>query len=387
MRAKLTRAMLWDDKKSLDEILKVFPGEFLYGMYLDSIVRAHPMGNFQLDALKVLNEVFYMCTRVVYEADIDADTGRYMREIKADMGSANAAKQVISLMDMLLKAQGDKSNPVVRFSGKLAVNHVTRDDFLNLFTAGLFSKETKEFYLEPSPCKPGDLEGMVIDWEKVTAGYNIFAVHEVVKLWKKLEDRKVVLDIIQDAFNHRQIKLFKVKDEVSEENFQKWQKELDDEIKRINTPKPLNITQEELSKLIEQALAHERLIKEEKIKELESELEKCKSELNNTRDEKNKETAFSLSMIVDHCKKKPDYSNVDQIESMLYKFLRNGTDKDSEIVDSIAAYFNAREKCNTYIKEQNNFSDVKNFKPQINNQTLDMSIPKIEQQNDKLLAK
>ena len=309
-------------------------------MYLDSNVRAHPMGDFKLDALKVLNEVFYMCTRVVYEEDVDADTYRYMREIKADMGSASAAKQVVRLMDMLLKAQGNQSFPVMKFSGKLSVHHVTRDDFLNLFTAGLFSRETKEFYLKPCPCKPGDLEGMAIDWEKVTADYDIYAILEVIKLWKKLEDRKIVLNIIQDAFHHRQFKLFKVKNEVSEEDFQKWQKELDDEINKTNKPKPLNITQEELSKLIEQALLHERQIKEEKIKELECELRESRAELNNTKTDENKEKSFSLSYIVDYCKNRADICQVKDVVSMLYYFLRNdSTNEEQQLVDDIEVFF------------------------------------------------
>jgi hypothetical protein len=237
MRAKLTRAMLWDDKKSLDEILKVFPGEFLYSMYLNSTVRAHPMGDFKLDALKVLNEVFYMCTRVVYEEDMDADTYRYMREIEKNMGKSSTAKQVVGLMDMLLKAQGNKSLPVMKFSGKLAVHHVTRGDFLNLFTAGLFSRETKEFYLKPCPCKPDELKKKNIDWVMVTAGYDIDAILEVVSLWEELEDKNEVLGLIYDAFKHRQPDMFNGKKDASIEDFLRWQQQLNDAIFKKNEAK------------------------------------------------------------------------------------------------------------------------------------------------------
>lgn len=340
MKAKLTRAMLWDDKKSLDEILKVFPGEFLYGMYLDSTVRAHPRGDFQLDALKVLNEVFYMCTRVVYEEDANADTYMYMREIKADMGSASAAKLVVSLMDILLKAQGNKSYPVMKFLGKLAVNHIKRDDFLNLYTAALFSKNIEKFYLEPCPCKPKDLARKSIDWDNVTFGFTTDGIREVVKLWKNPKDQKSVLGLIKNAFNNRTYVLFPRKKTASIEDFEIWQKDLDDELKEKYKAEPLKISDEELSDILDSINQYQRLFHELQIGELEREVRELRAELNNIKTDENKEKTFSLSYIVDYCKNRADICQVKDVVSMLYYFLRNNsTIEEQQLVDDIEEYF------------------------------------------------
>lgn len=340
MRANLTRAMLWDDKKSLDEILKVFPGEFLYGMYLDSNVRAHPRGDFQLDALKVLNEVFYMCTRVVYEEDANADISKYMREIKADMGSASVAKQVISLMDVLLKAQGNKSYPVMKFLGKLAVNHIKQDDFLNFFKAALFSRDIGKFYLEPSPCKPEELASKVIDWDNVTFGFTTDAIREVVKLWKNPKDQKSVLGLIKNAFNNRTHVLFPREKTASIKDFEIWQKDLDDDLKEKYKAEPLKISDEELSDVLDFVDYSQRLFHELQIGELEREVRELRSELNNIKTDEKKEKSFSLSYIVDYCKNRADICQVKDVISMLYYFLRNNsTNEEQKLVDDIEAFF------------------------------------------------
>ncbi len=80
--------------------------------------------------------------------------------------------------------------------------------------------------------------------------------------------------------------------------------------------------------------------------------------------------SFTLKELVDYCKNCVDWNDAKSIVAMLYKFIRNGTDEEQALVDSIEKEFNNRRFAYTYVNQQTVIPNVGNYQPQIKHQNI-----------------
>ena len=358
MKPKLPRALLWREKKSMDEMLKEPFCQQLLQIFLITSrkQKARFTGAFYLP---ILNEVYYQCTRVVYESNYGSRVRDYEADIKANLGGYRATTRlVLMLMMYLLMAQSEKSEAVIVFIDRLKRHYKSPEQYyLGLDEEKAFlsqfidTRRDEGFFLIPEPCSADDLEGMVIDWQDVTRNFSKQAINDVLMLWQDSREQAKVLKKIETAFYRRQMSLFeKQKDDYADVLFFKERQKIYGDI--VNKASESDVCKESDSHG-EDAESYEelkiRIIQlEKRYATLETENLRLKSELNNRKQKSKQERSFTLSLIVDYCKKKCEWSDVSGIVAMLYKLIRKGSDEEEKIVDSIEEEFLNRKSGNTY---------------------------------------
>lgn len=347
MLPNLPREFLWKNIATMDEMLGDFPGEQLYRIYL-ILSKSAAMPYDGIRPLKILNEVFYQCTRMLYERVPRIELKDYAQDIKANLGSTRCTKTVIMLMVYLLKMQSDQSDDVKRMISQLkdyfrepGQYYLDMDAEDLILESVVDNREMQSIFLTPTPCAAKDLYGIAIDWHDITQSFSQKAINEILLLWTDKHERLRVLQMIEHAFNYRTITLFeKPPTDMANEDFFARSKAtlgLDDDredgIMWFAAPAEDYREMKEKIALLEKRNAS-----------LESENQRLKSELNMTKKKERQERSFTLKMMVDYCKNKPSYEYVEHIVAMLYKFIRNGTDEEQALVDSIDEEFVNR-KC------------------------------------------
>lgn len=101
MNNKIPREVLWEDKKTMDELLEDPLFNVLHEVFLN--FEKQPM-LFPLDELKILNEVGYQVTWLCYHSrfGLDPDMDKFIREIFAHTGIKDHALTVVSLVQAVI---------------------------------------------------------------------------------------------------------------------------------------------------------------------------------------------------------------------------------------------------------------------------------------------
>ncbi len=99
MGLNMPRNYFWVDKTTLKEFLQEPINEKLYEVYLN-IKRLSPSQDFQ--TLQLFNEVYYLCTKIIYENASETNLNLYIQEIKADMGWNYPSSIVINMIYAVL---------------------------------------------------------------------------------------------------------------------------------------------------------------------------------------------------------------------------------------------------------------------------------------------
>ena len=348
MSLKLPRILLWDDKKTMDQLLAEDLGEQLYMVFMD--IRRADNKNRELaeQPLAFLNEAFYQCTRVVYERDPAARLDNYFQNIKGSMGAYRNARIVMMLMLYLLKMQSDQSAAVRKFIEQL--NGYFENpfqpslfDFVGLHIDGIMELVScRSMMLRPRPCPAGNLEYEELDWQELTQNFSSKAVKELLQLWDDDESRYKVMAQIERAYKRRSLQLFEEQpdDAMSAEDFEQDRQRLGlDE----NWNDTIEVCAEPYYDIVE--LERKVAMLEETNAKIKSENERLRSELNMTKDREEQERSFTLSMIVDYCMNRPELRQVEHIVAMLNRFLRGvGSEQEFAAVDGIEQEF-ARRMC------------------------------------------
>lgn len=377
MKLDLPKELLWERVDRIGYFKHTYPGNFLCDVF-DNIVRNKSYKYNDESKLMILNEVFCQCTRVVYEKKYNADLNEYIRDIKSTVGLMQHTIIVLKMMRILLKLQGDQSLEITNFAGKLAVYATDYYDYMDLFSAAQKSKNHKTFFLTPEPSTPSMLKYMnvIIDWQKVTLGFNKEAINELRGYYGSRNEECEIdfMCTIEYAWRHKRLTFFdETINEVDEEYFNTFRDErfLDENYLHFGST------------------AHEYVetLKElEEVKKRNDELEKIvnssKERQENSSDKKEEGRYIPLSIMVEYCKKRVELRQVEGIIVMLNALLRklNGTDEEYKLVDSIEEEFMNRTYGNTYIKEQTVIPSVGNYKPQITTQNIEASMPSLGQQ-------
>lgn len=341
----LPRQLLWKDKQTLDDMLAEQPGSTLYQICMKLMTGTTRPFN---DPLKLLNEACYQATRSVFEESDGEDVATYLQDIKANVGSMRSCRVVMTLMVCLLKLQAGMTPASRRFVGKLqeqlrSDNKCCLDfdyDYEEALIEGI-RRSDKDLTVEltPHPCCVYEAEYLQLNWQQLTQGFSASAISKILWLWKDEMESAYVMRLIERAYQNRSLNLFETppEDVVDESFFARNRAilDLDEDYEEMN------MCYQDLAP--EQTTQAEKIARlESRIAELESENELLRSELNIRKPKRQQERAFTLTMIVDYCKKKPDFQYAEHIVAMLYKFLRQGTDAEHDLVDSIEEDFRNR---------------------------------------------
>ena len=351
MNLKLKREFLWSDKKTIEELISNPIGYYLYTFSIIEVDgRVIPFEH--IPRQKVFNEVFYQAIKVVYE-NYDINFDDMILEIKSNLGSISNTGAVLKLMVCLLKFQKEQSDVTNLFYSKLQHFLNTRhrpisfsfrriDNYIKFCTAsnrGIYAE------LHPQPCEADEIEGLSIDWSDMTQGFSEAAIKKILNLWESRKQQGKILRLIEHAYyeNTYNFLCCWATDAVDSSYFEK-KKQYIGAYEGLDTSKICHDKNEAFQTKQTARIA----VLEDRIKNLESENERLKSELNSSKPLQQRERAFTLTMIVDYCKKKSGSEAVTQIVAMLYKFLRHGTDEEHELVDSIEEGFVNRKYGNQY---------------------------------------
>ena len=130
MEQILPREVLWGNKKTMGEFLKEPLNQKLYEVYLD-VKRNAPSQDFQ--TLELFNEVYYMCARIVYENQHDADLDSYIKEIKKDLGWDYPSSIVLNMIYAVLALRKGNSKEISSTIQKIR-KHYRMDEYKSPFS-------------------------------------------------------------------------------------------------------------------------------------------------------------------------------------------------------------------------------------------------------------
>ena len=363
MKPKLPRALLWNDKTSMEEFLNESVNREMYDIFLKIKEWTLLLKDTEYSVLKIFNEVYYQCTKIVYEQNPNVQLRDYTIDIKSNMGSYNLAKVVYGLIYFLLSHRIENSLIDIKYCAAFLKRFIY---FAENHEKEIFEQELglpKNIYtidLSPRPCAISQLDNILIDWKDVTNSYDKESILGVCNLYSNFDEKKRLLDMMQHAYHRfisRQNKTSgHLRDYfpfvVNSDYFWEIEKSFDSDnsehayVCRDDGPGGYPTYQE---------LEDENINLKKKLEKALSENESLKSALNMTKPKKQQETSFTITMIVNYCKSIPEYSLVTPIEKMLYKFIRKCSENEEKLVDSISEHFNNKKYGDTVVGNKNVF--------------------------------
>lgn len=361
MKPKLPRALLWTDKDSLDEFMNEPVNRDMFEM-LQKIKRdTILLKDTNFSATKFFNEVYYQCTRIVYEQNPSVKVRDYTAEIKSNIGTNNHARVVYGLIHYLLSHRNNNSLTVLGYSGEFLLCFIFDGKYQTGFPlVPESSNKTYDIDLSPRPCSTVSLSNMLIDWDEVTNHYDKESIDCLVNLYDEVKERKKIYNMIEKAYERFLKKHGKNLLALRHiyPNMADYQFFYDyNEVKPNGISEQPLLCQEEEPPMFPtyQELEEENVNLKKKLEEALSENESLKSKLNMTKPKRQQETSFTVGKIVDYCKRIPEYRSVEAIEKMLYKFIKDCSDKEEELIDSISEHFNNKKYGDTIMGDKNDF--------------------------------
>lgn len=398
MRPKLPRILLWSDKQTLDEIFELDP--LNVDLYDIIIMLGEEPYNVKVDALKVLNEVYYVITRIYYETPLAHDFSNISNDIKANLGWNYSAELVMTLSYFLLNWKGKYDTRLNSLTKDYIRHRCSGTIYWTPIRNRIIRLKRQEKYIrydfKPAPLPLEELQSQYLNWEEITWNFDTDAVERVLSLWDDKGEKSVVAKMIEESLRSKErLALEKKRSEERWEQCRKSRSKRNDrddvksllqkvqydaeykehsEVMMCAEPS-VSYEEQQLQERIEQ-IEKEKMALQGRISELESENERLNTLLAKRKRMVGKDRRFTLVQIVDYCKGCFEWNDVKSIVAMLNKMLRRvATDEDAELVDSIEAEFMNRRYGNTYIKEQTVIPSVGNYKPQITTQNIETPLP------------
>lgn len=153
----------------------------------------------------IFNEVYYQCTRIVYENNPEPDFDAIEMDIKANVGTRIVLRLVYRMMYALLTARTGNSREVEKVRNRLEIysDIMTRNSNFRAFIREYSpSYHKRVISLLPNPAEPETLKYQPIDWAEATCDFDGEATRMVVDLWADTEDKKSVLSLMSRYCTH-----------------------------------------------------------------------------------------------------------------------------------------------------------------------------------------
>lgn len=346
----LPRELLWTDKKTMDWFFNKEPicVEF-YDVYF--YLKDEPFNN-HADFLRLYNEVFYQITRVLYEHPMPQDLPRYVVDIKANLGWNYSSELVMTILYFFLELIKQKDIEVKLFLKSI---HQRFSNCIYWFPfesccLNLRREKIKVSYsFKPNPVDPYKLCYSYVDWNKITNNYDFSCIEQVINLYDDVASKGIVAEVILGSLK----KSAETKRSADDSKIVWF---LNRTIEEGNDYKQdVWLCSEPMASIIEtekelHKVSNEKSALECRVAELETEIEKLKSfKAVSVNTKHSQDLNFSLSLIVDYCKKKHMWEDVKEIVAMLNKLTRGIQldEENIELIDSIEEEFKHRGYGNT----------------------------------------
>ena len=361
MKPKLPRALLWTELETMEDFFKEPVNVKLYEYYLE----LRSMTVFTSETrrpLKLFNEIYYQLTRFEYENNINFNIGKYIQDIKANIGSLYGSMLVLRMIYAFLSIRNN--NPqltrflMITISEK--INQYNNHRSIKLLPNNEFLKQSYTVDLKPRPRKVIDLDGEILSWYQITNVFDRESIEEVINLWPSNKEKYEVLKLIERSYSRNYHLIAKRLNHYYAISTTATPDFFSDLYAKIGYPKEKvrNETEDLIASPSYLDLAKDNMILKKKISSLESENERLMSERNPNRAKKNRERAFTLSMIADYCKKRLNSEKASVIVAMLNNFLRDARDytkEECDLVDSIEIECLSKKYGDTVMGDKNEF--------------------------------
>ena len=349
MKPQLPRELLWTDKKTTDGFLAEPLNRKLYELYIDMDAGA-TYG--RIAPYKVFNEAYYQCTKAVYENRATCDVEQLELDIKANIGTKRASRTVFRLMYAILAMRSNNTREIEAFKDQFDVLNfamINNKSYLDFIKQARKRKGRQYIDLSPRPYPVERLSFLTPYWPEVTCDFDLEAINAVVDLWPNADDKLKVVEMIENAFKFKmsgkdpsmysysrsqrkvvELDLSELKEEIRRADLYPMAAEdgntdNGNEWWNIESKKPLHTMQ---------AVKIARL--ENRITEMQTMIERLKSELNSQKSKEKQERSFTLGMILDYCENHTTQITGPTIIGMLNMFLRdagNSTQAERDLVD------------------------------------------------------
>lgn len=193
---RLPREFLWKDVESMDNFLHDPLNKELYKVYLK--VKDAPF-RILIPDVKVFNELYYLCVGLRFR---DFKTHELEGIILADLGHTYSPSLLMSMLFAVYALQDIKIK-------ESFPDHL---DYLLIGLGGWYYDVFKEFVnnqtttyqtdFTPRPDSASNIVKRNYDWEKITHSYNDDDLLRILGLWKKEEEKLIVLDAIEVAYQN-----------------------------------------------------------------------------------------------------------------------------------------------------------------------------------------
>jgi hypothetical protein len=129
MENKLPREFFWVNKTTMGDFLKEPLNKKLYEVYL-SIKRKTPSQDFQ--TLKLFNEVYYQCSRIIVENNSELELCDIINDIKANLGWNFSTSIVVNMIYAILALRRNNTTEVNSFLERI-VSHYKLEQYKTPF--------------------------------------------------------------------------------------------------------------------------------------------------------------------------------------------------------------------------------------------------------------
>lgn len=382
----LPRQMLWKDKQTIDEFFELDPvNEDFFDVFVSLCEEPFAL---QADEVKVFNEVYYQVTRMVFEHPLPTDLPKYISDIKANIGWNYSAELVMSMAYYLISLIEKHERPLNKFFTK-AVNErfggcLFWKPFKHRFEKLRKEKRTVKYSFLPQPVEVEWLKDKYVHWNTITCNYDLLCIEKVINLWKSIDDKREVAVMINDSVDFG-TPLRNAADKAHIKHFMEVYMIADESAPIWKCAEKLPETDYKILNERINELEKDKRVLMGRINELEADNQRLNALLERKK-RIGKARKFTLVQIVEYCKSCVVWDDVKSIVAMLNKLLRRiATEEDNVLVDSIEDEFKNRLLGTVNIANQTVIPQVGNYMPQIQTQTMNLPVPPIGQDEQKLL--
>lgn len=334
--------MLWQDK-TMDELLSEPLNRDLYKIYLELKEQEIDTG---VTDEKIMNEVYYQCTKLVYENSAYPDFEAIDLDIKANVGTKLISRLVYRMMYAIFSVRINNSAEIEKIMKDLEVYSyvMTKNHFFRKFIkAGCNDRGKKFIELSPRPVPAKLLKIIPVYWPEITQEYDDQAIRMLIDLWEDPDDKLTVIENIEESFKLRKAgKDYKMLDYMR--NTRRLCLYLDLKPLKREIRGMKGSSKMYAADIAEPVPDYEAMLagKDEEIEQLKktiassrSTIEELKSRLNDFKSKQAQERSFSLSMILDYTENHTNEHTAPTLIAMLNYFLRNAGNCTKEEIEKV----------------------------------------------------
>lgn len=340
----LPREFVWRDLESIDDFIRLDPVNLDFYRVFESL-REEPFA-IQADAVKVFNEAYYQTTHIVNRFYNFYNVSDYEYEIKANLGWQYSTELVMPMIYWLLMLARKRclghsywAKNIPEAYGKSRFWGSFQDRFSDFSRSRL----RMDYSFRPSPINASLVREKFYRWENITGLFSERNIEKLLNLWQDNSEKVIIGMLLMDYVESNHFSAQK-KQRVSNVVNRTLAQAFGHREEAATAPNPFPTISHQTASAAEEALKREKARLEDRIAQLETELEKARSfAAKNTEAKEPAERSFSLSLIVDYCMKRVSWDEVMHIVAMLNRLLRGvSTKEDAALVDSIEESFRKR---------------------------------------------